>query len=133
MEIVQTCTVTWRWCMSMFGARFAVFVRRACVLPTPCPATRNLSFWSFHRHRHPVVSTRCFTGLVRVGVKIPQDPSFYMTYIHTCMSCMYVVCIYLKLHLCVYTFIYCMLPTPTYTYTLLGRTAVKTVSLSRKE
>ena len=64
---------TWRWCMSMFGARFAVFVRRARVLPGPCPATRNLSFLRFHRHRHPVVSTRCFTGLVRVGVKIPQD------------------------------------------------------------
>ena len=57
----------------MFGARFAVFVRRARVLPTPCPATRNLSFWRFHRHRHPVVSTRCFAGMVRVGVKIPQD------------------------------------------------------------
>ena len=57
----------------MFGARFAVFVRRARVLPTPCPATRNLSFLRFHRHRHPVVSTRCFTGMVRVGVKIPQD------------------------------------------------------------
>ena len=28
----------------MFGARFAVFVRRARVLPSPCPATRNLSF-----------------------------------------------------------------------------------------
>ena len=130
----------------MFGARFAVFVRRARVLPTPCPATRNLLvlevspapahccvnsffhwdstgwyenstrwksckpvqtrgdgawaclahglqclcdgraccppralqlvicwFWRFHRHRHPVVSTRCFTGIVRVGTKIPQD------------------------------------------------------------
>jgi hypothetical protein len=29
--------------MSMFGARFAVFVRRARVLPGPCHATRNLS------------------------------------------------------------------------------------------
>ena len=28
--------------MSMFGARFAVFVRRTRVLPGPCPATRNL-------------------------------------------------------------------------------------------
>ena len=62
LGIRQTCTVTWRWCMGMFGARFAVFVRRARVLPTPCHATRNLSFWRFHRHRHPVVSTRCFTG-----------------------------------------------------------------------
>jgi hypothetical protein len=44
----------------MFGARFAVFVRRARVLPSPCPATRNLSFLRCHRHRHPVVSTRNF-------------------------------------------------------------------------
>ena len=59
----------------MFGARFAVFVRRARVLPGPCPATRNLSFLRSHRHRHPVVSTCGFTGMVqvRVGVKIPQD------------------------------------------------------------
>jgi hypothetical protein len=27
--------------------------------PVPC---RNLSFLRFHRRRHPVVSTRCFTG-----------------------------------------------------------------------
>jgi hypothetical protein len=73
MEIVQTGMDTWRWCMGMFGARFAVFVRRARVLPSPCHATRNLSFLRFHRRRHPVVSTCCFTGLVRAGVKIPQD------------------------------------------------------------
>jgi hypothetical protein len=36
------------------------------VLPTPCPATRNLSFLRFHRHRHPVVLTCCFTVLVPV-------------------------------------------------------------------
>jgi hypothetical protein len=46
-----------------------VFVGRARVLPTPVYATRNLSFLRFHRRRHPVVSTRCFTGTVRVGVK----------------------------------------------------------------
>jgi hypothetical protein len=40
---VQTCTGTFVPCMSVFGARFAVFVRRARVLPGPCPATRNLS------------------------------------------------------------------------------------------
>ena len=34
-----------------------------------------------------------------------------MTYIHTYtwLSCIYVVCIYLKLYLCVYTFIVCYL------------------------
>ena len=62
MEIVQTGIDTCMWCMGMFGARFAVFVRRARVLPGPLYATRNLSFLRFHRRRHPVVSSRCFTG-----------------------------------------------------------------------
>jgi hypothetical protein len=69
----------------MFGARFAVFVRRVRVLPDPCPATRNLSFLRFHRHRHPVVSTCCFTGMVRVGVKIPQDGNRANVYGHVAM------------------------------------------------
>ena len=66
----------------IFGARFAVFVRRPRVLPGPCPATRNLSFLRFHRHRHPVVSTRCFTGLARVGVKIPHAGNCANTHGH---------------------------------------------------
>ena len=44
METLQTCTRTWWWCVSMNGARFAVFARRARVLPSPSQATRNLSF-----------------------------------------------------------------------------------------
>ena len=67
------CENSTPWCISMFGARFAVFVRRARVLPSPCPATRNLSFLRFHRRRHTVVSSCCFTEMVRAGVKIPQD------------------------------------------------------------
>ena len=59
--------------MGMFGARYAVSVRRVRVLPTLCPATRNLSFLRFHQRRNPDVSTCGFSGLVRVGVKIPQD------------------------------------------------------------
>ena len=55
------------------------------MLLSPCPATRNLSFLRFHRHRHPVVSTRCFTGLVRVGVKIPQDGNRANMYAHVAM------------------------------------------------
>ena len=66
----------------MFGARFAVFVRRARVLPGPCPATRNLSFLRFHRRRDTVVSSCCFTGMVRVGVKIPQDGNRVNVYEH---------------------------------------------------
>ena len=84
MEIVQTGMDTWRWCMSMFGARFAVFVRRARVLPGPCPATRNLSFLRFHRRRDTVVSTGCFTGLVRVGVKSPDDGN--RTNVYECVA-----------------------------------------------
>ena len=82
MEIVQTGTSTWRWCVGMFGARFAVFVRGARVLPTPVYATRNLSFLRFHRRRHTVLSSGCFNGLVRVGVKIPQDGNRANTYKH---------------------------------------------------
>ena len=59
MEIVQTGTSTWRWCMVMFGARFAVFVRRARVLPSPCHATRNLSFLRVL----PAPSSCCFISL----------------------------------------------------------------------
>ena len=57
----------------MFDARFAVFVRRARVLPSPCPATRNLSFLEVSPAPSLGGSSCCFTGLVRVGVKIPQD------------------------------------------------------------
>jgi hypothetical protein len=54
---------------------------RAC-----CPA-RALQlvicvFLRSHRHRHPVVSTRCFTGMVRDGVKIPQDGNRANTHRH---------------------------------------------------
>jgi hypothetical protein len=52
---VQTGIHTWPWCMGVFGARFAVFVRRARVLPGPCPATRNLWFLKCHRHRQNCV------------------------------------------------------------------------------
>ena len=71
--------------MSMFGARFAVFVRRARVLPSPCPATRNLSFLRFHRRRHTVVSSWCFTEMVRAGVKIPQDGNCTNMHGHVCV------------------------------------------------
>ena len=43
------------------------------MLTGPFHATSNLLFLRLHRRRHPVVSTRCFTGMVRVGMKIPQD------------------------------------------------------------
>ena len=36
----------------------------------------------FHRRRHTVVSTCCFTELVRVGVKIPQDGNRANVYEH---------------------------------------------------
>ena len=53
----------------MVGARFAVFVRRARVLPSPSQATRNLSFLEvFSGAVTLVVSSRCFSVLVRVGL-----------------------------------------------------------------
>jgi hypothetical protein len=48
--------------VGMFGARFAVFVRRARVLPGPCD---NLSFLRFHRHRH--ADTLLFQLVVSLG------------------------------------------------------------------
>ena len=59
METKQTCTRTYICVMSMFGARFAVFVRRARVLPSPSQATRNLSFTSVS----PAPSRCCFNSL----------------------------------------------------------------------
>ena len=55
----------------MYGARFAVFVRRARVLPSPSQATRNLSFLEVSPAPSPLLfSTRGFTGLVRVGLNV---------------------------------------------------------------
>jgi hypothetical protein len=56
MEIVQNGTNKRLRCMCMFGARFAVFVRQARVLPGPCPATRNLLFLEVS----PAPSPCCF-------------------------------------------------------------------------
>ena len=67
----------------MLGARFAVFARRARVLPSPSQATRNLWFlevsaapsrWLFQ----VVVSLE----LVRVGLKFPLDGKRANTYAH---------------------------------------------------
>ena len=54
----------------MFGARSAVFARRARVLPSPSQAT---FLEVFSGGRHVVVSTGCFTGLVRVGLNVPHN------------------------------------------------------------
>ena len=53
-------------------ARFPI---KATDNPVCCDPTgsTNFCFLRFHRRRHPVVSSCCFTGIVRVGVKIPQD------------------------------------------------------------
>ena len=85
MEIVQTGTSTWLWCISMFGARFAVFVRRARVLPSPCPATRNLCVLEVSPAPSPCCFKSLFTGMVRVGAKIPQDGNRANRYRHVAM------------------------------------------------
>jgi hypothetical protein len=59
---------TWLWCMGMFGACIAVFLRERRVLPSPLYATRNLSLLRYPRPRHVGVSPRCslgWYGLVR--------------------------------------------------------------------
>ena len=71
MEIAQTSTGRGRGAWACLAhALQCLCDGRAC-----CPA-RALQlvicvFLRSHRHRHPVVSTRCVTGMVRVGVKIP--------------------------------------------------------------
>ena len=82
-ELVQTCTRTWWWCVSMFGARFAVFARRARVLPSRSQATRNLSFLVVS----PAPITLLFqvgwcTGLVRVGLNFPLNGTCANVYAH---------------------------------------------------
>ena len=67
----------------MYGARFAVFVRTARVLPSRSQPTRNLSF--FEVSRAPitvVVSTRCFIVLVRVGLYFLLNGTCANVYAH---------------------------------------------------
>ena len=91
MEILQTCTRTWWWCVSMFGARFAVFARRARVLPIPSQATRNLFvFLRFQRRRHVGVTSCCFTGLVRVGLNFPLNGNRANMHAHVVAVCEHV-------------------------------------------
>ena len=67
----------------MFGARFAVFARPARVLPSRSQATRNLSFLVvFTGADHVVVSSCCFTVLVRVGLNFPLNGTCTNKYAH---------------------------------------------------
>ena len=67
----------------MIGARFAVFARPARVLPSPSQATRNLSFLEVSPAAdHVVVSSRCCTGLVGVGLKFPLNGNRANVYAH---------------------------------------------------
>ena len=67
----------------MFGARFAVFARRARVLPSPCQATRNLSFLEgFTGAVTLLFQVVCFTGLVRVGLNFPLNGNRANVYAH---------------------------------------------------
>ena len=72
----------------MCGARFAVFARRARVLLIPSQATRNLSFLEVSPAAdHVVVSSRCCTGLVRVGLKFPLNGNRAKVYAHVVVVC----------------------------------------------
>ena len=67
----------------MFGARFAVFPRPARVLPSRSQATRNLVVsCGFTGADHVVVSSRCCTGLVRVGLNFPLTETCANVYAH---------------------------------------------------
>ena len=67
----------------MFGARFAVFARRARVLPSPSQATRNLSFLEVS----PAPSRCCVQlvvslELVRVGLNFSLNETCTNKYAH---------------------------------------------------
>ena len=68
----------------MCGARFAVFVRRARVLPSPSQATRNLSFLEVSPAAVTLLLFQrcCFTGLVRVGLNFPLNENRANVYAH---------------------------------------------------
>ena len=72
--------------MGMFGARFAVFVRRARVLPNPCPATRNLCVLEVFTGAVTLLFQLVVSlETVRVGMKIPQDGNRANRYGHVAM------------------------------------------------
>jgi hypothetical protein len=93
MEIVQTGTDTWPWCMGMFGARFAVFVRRARVLPSPCHAIRNLSFLRFHR---PGLNSK--SGTLHPIILIKEIYLLFIYALH--LLCLFYLIVFL--HVCVH-------------------------------
>jgi hypothetical protein len=71
--------------MGMFGARFAVFVRRVRVLPSPCRATRNLWLSRLFVTVTLWLQLVIFTGMARGGVRIPQDGNRANRYEHVVM------------------------------------------------
>ena len=85
MEIVQTGTQTrgrGAWACLAHALQCLCDERACC---PPRALQRNLSFLRSHRHRHTVVSTCCFTGMARVGVKIPLNrnrTNMYVAVVH---------------------------------------------------
>ena len=71
----------------MFGARFAVFVRRARVLPSPSQATRNLSFLEVFTGAVTLMFQVVVSlGLVRDGLKVPLDETCTDKYAHVVVT-----------------------------------------------
>ena len=70
----------------MFGARFAVFARRARVLPSPSQPTRNLSFLEVFSG---AVTLLCQVvvalEMVRVGLNVPLYGTSANVYAHVAM------------------------------------------------
>ena len=67
----------------MFGARFAVFARRARVLPSPSQATRNLSFLEVFTGAVTLLFQVVVShGLVRVGLNFPLNGNRANVYAH---------------------------------------------------
>ena len=79
------CIGTWQRCIGIL----AHALQCLCDECGHCPARALQLVISvlevFHRHRHPDVSTRCFTGIARVGVKIPHHGNRANTHGHVAM------------------------------------------------
>ena len=82
MKPMQTATPPWQWCIGIFGAWSAKFLRRVCVFVQPfcvifflevSPAPSHCGF------------NLLFTGIVWVGMKIPLDGNRANWYGHVAM------------------------------------------------
>ena len=89
-------TGTCIWFMGMFSARFAVFVRRARVLPSPCHAVIpiraspvNRIRQNHHRNRRKLLVYTCY---IHVLTLFNRKKIFVTVPVYTLLKCVLCVC-----------------------------------------